>query len=186
MALLLCILSGAGNLFGQAVEVAIEKQYPLLLKSISFDRNFSDKLEDNKRVVIGIVYQEKFRRSVREKETLIKEILDLENADHTKYPVTYRLIPVDEGLSEDVRIQIQSSSIMYATSLKGVDIDELGDITRANNVMSVAMVPEDCRAGLTMSFVQSGSRARLLIHLRAARAEGCNFSSQLLKIANTF
>ena len=186
VAVLLLILSSWGGLVAQSVEVPISKQYPLLLKSIAFDRSFSSKLEDNKNVVIGIVYQEKSRRSVREKDALVKEILDLENADHTKYPVTYRLIAIDEGLTEDVRIQIQSSSIMYATSLRGADIDELGEITRANNVLSVTMVPEDCRTGLTMSFVSSGSRAKLLIHLRAARAEGCNFSSQLLKIANTF
>ena len=79
VAVLLLILSSWGGLVAQSVEVPISKQYPLLLKSIAFDRSFSSKLEDNKNVVIGIVYQEKSRRSVREKDALVKEILDLEN-----------------------------------------------------------------------------------------------------------
>jgi hypothetical protein len=183
---LLMIFSGAGKVCAQSVVVPVDKQLPLLLKSISFDRNFGEKVENNKTIVIGIVYQEKYRRSVNLKDELIKATLSLENQELTKYEITYRLIPIDGGLTEDVRIKIQSSSIMYVTQLRGVDMEELGEISRANNVLSVAMVPEDCRSGLSMSFEQAGSRPKLLIHLRAARAEGCNFSSQLLKIANTF
>lgn len=183
---LLLIFSGLGDLCAQSVSVPVEKQFPLLMKSIGFDRNFGEKVENNKTIVIGIVYQEKTRKSSNFKDQLIRAVLDLENQDLSKYDITYRLIPIDEGLTEDVRIKIQSSSIMYVTPLRGVDVEDLGEISRANNVLSVAMVPDDCRAGLSMSFEQTGPRPKLLIHLRAARAEGCNFSSQLLKIANTF
>lgn len=183
---LLLIFSNLGGLYAQSVEVPIPEQVPLLLKSLSFDRNFDQKLENNKTIVIGIVYQQKTRRSVNQKNDLVEAILKTENQQLIRYGLTYRLIPVDEGLSEDVRIQIQSCSIMYTTSLKGIEVDGLGEISRSNNVLSVAVAADDCRNSLSMSFVEVKSRAKLLIHLRAARAEGCNFSSQLLKIAKTF
>jgi hypothetical protein len=182
LCLLLLWLVVAPRAIGQSVEVPLDVQVSLFLKATTFDRAFSPKLQKNGVIEVGIAYQEKNRPSVKEMEEL--------KAAFAKPVAGFKIhvtpIPIDDGVDVAGRKEWGALSALYVTSMRGIELAAFLNESRKHQVLSVCTDPALVGKGVSMGFELVGSRPHFVINRDNAIAEGCDFSSQLLKLARIY
>ncbi|MCE5270935.1 YfiR family protein [bacterium] len=164
----------------QDMPVPVDLQLNLLLKVITFNRNLASRGGDSLR--LGIVYQEPFRNSLLVCEQIERVYRSLGTPLVKGLPLA--LAPIDiyrEKLDEAV--SQRGVDILYVAPLRAFDIRTIGELCRSRGIVSVTGVPEYCGQGLAVGIGQNRDRPEILINIRAAREDGADFSSQLLKLA---
>ena len=160
----------------QEVLVPSNIQLALVDKILSFDRAVSR--SGDQVIVIGIVYQKEYRKSVTEKDDLLK-------ASEAGGRGRIQMIPIEVNGSGD---NLQSSvpdevTVLYVMPLRWFNLDIITSLSRSRGILTVTGVSEYVQAGVALGFSVKQDRPQILINLRAARAEGADFSSKLLNIA---
>lgn len=165
----------------EEMEVPVEIQFPLFLKILPFDRNFKKRVGDE--IVIGIVYQEKFRKSLNIKTQLENFLGKSKENKIDDLPFRYVLINLG-SLSEFKAILVKEKvDIVYITPLRAVAVDTLVSYSRSLGITSLTGVPAYCELGIAISIGTKGESPIIIINLPCARSEGADFSSRLLKLA---
>ena len=170
------------RVLAQALEVPADVQVPLFLKATTYDRAFSNKLKADGVIHVGICYQDKNRDSIKEMEAL-KTALSRPVAG---FKVQVSTMAIGDGEDLSRRKEWNEFSAVYITSMRGLDLQGLLAQSHKHKVMSVSTDPELVGKGVTMGFELVGSRPKFAIHRLGAAAEGCDFSSQLLKLATIY
>jgi ABC-type uncharacterized transport system substrate-binding protein len=163
----------------QPLEVPLEVQVPLMLKATTYDRSFAAKLQKNGVLHVGICYQERNRASVKEMEDLKAEF----SKPIAGFKLQITLMALSESEDFSRRKEWANLSAVYITSMRSIDLESLLKQARAHQVLTVGTDPALTSKGVTMGFELVGSRPKFVINRNSAEAEGCDFSSQLLKLA---
>ncbi len=166
----------------QELLVPIDLQVPLMLKATGYDRNFGLKKASDGTITIGICYQPKFRQSVSEMEG-IKAQLGKEVAG---FKIKVVLVSITETEDLASMKEWSSLSILYMTSLRGIEVATLLAQARQHSVMTVCTDPANVQRGVAMGFDIQGGRPHFIINRESSIKEGCDFSSQLLKLATIY
>ena len=164
----------------QDPEVPVDLQVRLLYKIVSFDRNLGARTAGDP-LVFAILYQKGFRAS----STTRLQVDDAARGEShgLNRPVRWVTIELEETPDLGSALRSNAVDILYVTPLRGTDIRRIVEATRANQVTSFAGVPSYLERGLAVAVGLERGRPRILINLTAARAEGADFSSQLLQMA---
>jgi hypothetical protein len=174
-------------MFGLAVSnaqdmmVPIDIQVPLFLKILSFDRNFTARAGDE--VVVGVVYQKKFRNSVNVKDEVMDVITKSPIKDIQNIPVRFVPVELEEGSVLDSVFTAGELDIIYVTPLRALGMDVITRWSRQLHITTITGVEDYVEAGLAVGIGIKGDKPQIIINLPAAREEGMNFTSQLLKLA---
>jgi hypothetical protein len=165
----------------QDVVAPVDVQYFLLLKIMTYDRKLQERVGDE--MVIGILYQRKFRRSLDFKDELAKVIDQSGIKEIEGIPLRY--VPVDVGADPDLDSSVtrHKLDLLYVAPLRGFDIQTITALSRARKITTFAAVPQDVESGLSVGIGAKDDKPRVIINLPAAKAEGCDFDSELLKLA---
>jgi hypothetical protein len=179
--ILVLILIFSCKSFAQEMPLPIENQVPLFIKILNYDRQFKTRISNS--VVIGILYQNKFRASSIAKDEFIKYLfLNSENSIDGKpfscIPIEYNNLENLEKLAGEKNL-----NILYVTPMRSTDIIKVSRICRENKIISISGVPEYIREGLSVGLDMKSDNPKILINLDAAKSEGADFKSQLLKIS---
>src|SRR3954452_9173750 len=158
----------------QDVPVPAAVQVPLLLKILTFDRHLAAAAEP---LVVGVVFQRRNRASA----AIGDEVRVLLAA--SARPIRVIVIDLDE--THDLRGTLlrESVRVVYIAPLQAVSVSTLTEATRGERVVSMTGVPRYVEQGLAIGIDMSDSRPRIVINLAASRAEGADFSAELLKLA---
>jgi ABC-type uncharacterized transport system substrate-binding protein len=167
---------------GQSLDVPVEVQVPLFLKATSYDRTFASKLNQNGVLHIAICYQAKNRISVQEMEALKQELSKPSNG----FKIQLTIMDIGDGTQIAARKEWESLSAIYITSMRGVDLMALLREARNHKVMSVCTDAGLATKGVSVGFELVDSRPKFVINRDSAASEGCDFSSQLLKLATIY
>jgi hypothetical protein len=154
-----------------AVEPAVpaQVQAAIISKLWQFDRNF---VPHGRRFTLGVLYQAKFRISFVAAHDLCHEF---ESAQ-----LAVRCVLVD--ISDDTA-SLQGIDAAYITPLRAVNVEALVAALRLRRIRTVTTVNEYVIAGAAVGLALRGDHAEIVVNLAAARAEGADFSSQLLRLA---
>jgi hypothetical protein len=165
----------------QDVVVPVDVQYLFLLKILTYDRNFRIRVGEG--VVIGILYQRKFKRSLDFKEELTR-VIDRSGIEEID-SIPLRCVPVDlgEDVNLDSLVTKHKLDVLYVAPLRSFDIRTIAALSRARKITTFASVPEYVESGLSVGIGAKDHKPQLIINLAAAKAEGCDFDSELLKLA---
>ncbi|MFN8397629.1 MAG: YfiR/HmsC family protein [Bacteroidia bacterium] len=182
--MMLLLLAGlvAGRCVAQGTVVPLDVQVALLIKATSYDRNIDKKRQPDGYLHIGVCYQEKLRASTLEMEGIVAELKKQESAAKVK---VHRIL-LGEGQSLASHPDLPSLSVLWLTNMRGLDVAEIIDLTRKKRLLSVTTLPAWVQKGVSMGFDLQGGRPHFLIHRSASVEEGCDFSSQLLKLATVY
>jgi hypothetical protein len=182
LALLLTHLLLVGRASGapaQEMDVPASVQIPLLYKILSFDRNFAARAGDD--IVIAVLYQNGFRASSVAREQ-VEDALG-----HTASPFGARRIRwvAIELESGDLGAQLRQheADVVYVTPLRGTGLTGIIDVARRGRLMTFTGVPPYVERGLSVGVGIEQERPMILINLVAARAEGADYTSQLLRVS---
>ena len=153
----------------------------MFIKILSYDRHLINNLIDE--VKIGIVYQDKYRTSLNVKN----KIEEFMNAPPLKtiesFPCT--LISIDAADEEQLKYLIENAGIdiLYVAPLRAFDLEIITSISRKNKITTLTGIPEYVDMGIALGLELKGDKPRIIVNLTAAKAEGADFSSRLLKLA---
>lgn len=153
--------------------VPVELQLALFTNIWRLDRNF----DSSGVVTLVIVYQSGYRDSLLVKDDVVATV------ERLKLPI--RCIPLEVGSEELLQTQLSQvrNVVVYVTPLRSVDVGEIARISRSRGLRTVTGVPEYVDEGIAVGIGERKARPLIIINLRGARAEGSDFSSQLLGLA---
>ncbi len=164
----------------QPAAVPMPIQFQLVLKVLTAERNRP--LETRTALAIGIVYQRKSPDSRDVKDRFAAEI-EREAANHRAPTVRFRLIDVSDPAALASEFERASPDVLYVSPLPGFDLDSIVALSRARKILTFTGVPGYVRSGLSVGFSSERGDVRILINRKASLAEGADFSSKLLKLA---
>jgi len=181
LAVLLIIQFAGRAIAVEEMEVPVEIQIPLFLKILTYDRNLKERVGDE--IVLGIVYQEKFRKSLNVKTQLEKYLENSKERQIDDVPFRYVLINLSSLSMFKAILEKEKVDIVYIAPLRAVAVDALAADCRALGITSLTGVPAYCESGIAISISSKGESPKIIINLTGAQSEGADFSSQLLKLA---
>ena len=165
----------------QAQEMAmpVGVQFSVFTRVFAFDRQFGRRAREE--IVIGIVYQRRVPESSNIKEAVAEELRS--GVSVRGRPI--RVLPIPVARSEDLEaaLSLHDIDVLYITPLRSLDLDGITTLSRRHRVLTCTGVPDYVTQGLAVGIGARRSRPLILINLAAARAEGAEFSSELLKLA---
>jgi hypothetical protein len=160
--------------------VPVATQAALLLKVLAADRNLSAR--DRGDLVIGIVYQRTFRASRELAERFAAEV-ERAAADDGALRARPGLIDVSVPGALAERVAALDPGALYVAPLEGFDVSRIVALSRSRKIRTATGVPAFVEDGLAVGFESDRGAPRILINREAARAEGADFGSKLLKLA---
>lgn len=176
--LMLILLSCVSK--AQTIEVPIENQVPIFLKILTLDRNQIKEYSGTQLLKIAIVYQSKYRTSLNAMEAF-KSLLEKSSIELYK---KQKVFDYDFDSHESLSSFLSKNSIdvIVLAPLRAVEIGEIVESTKKNQVTSFSMVPSYVYSGISIGLETKGEKPLIIINLKSAKAEGSDFSSQLLKL----
>ena len=181
MCVVIAIVSWVAMSLAQETAVPVNVQFPLFLKILTFDRHLKTRVGGE--IVIGIVYQRKFRTSLNVKD----EFVNVAGTSSIKTidGIPIRCVPIEIDDETDLANAVSKNrvNLLYVTPVRAVDVEVITAVSRAKQVMTFTGVPDYVESGLSIGIGIKGEKPLIIVNLAAAKAEGTDFSSQLLKLA---
>jgi len=181
LAVLLIIQFAGTAMAKEEMEVPVDIQIPLFLKILTYDRNLKERVGDE--IVMGVVYQEKFRKSLNVKTQLEKYLANSKEDKIDEVPFRYVLINLSSLSMFKAILTREKVDIVYIAPLRAIAVEALAADCRAMGITSLTGVPAYCELGIAISIGSKGESPQIIINLPGAQSEGADFSSQLLKLA---
>ena len=155
-------------------------QIPLFVKVMSFDRSMSER--SGRSHVIAIVFQSRNVASAKAKDDAVRAVRALARGVGG---VTYRSVTIDlDGETVAAGLRRERSDFLYITPLRGVDIQAIATAAETAGVVTWSSVPKYLNHGVAVGLRRERDRPRIMINLKAARLQLCDFSAELLKLAH--
>jgi hypothetical protein len=170
------------SVLAEAQEMAVESavQYQLFVKILKYDKTLMARTDTA--LVIGILFQSGFRSSYLAKEDFLKAMAESQDKLFDQRPIKYAVIDLDKETDLQGSFSRSKMNILYLTPLRAFDLGPLLSIAQAQKLLTLTGVPEYVDKGVAVGLGLKGNRPEILIHLPAAKAEGADFSSNLLKL----
>lgn len=179
--MLVFIVGYAAIVEAQEIVAPVDVQYYLFLKTMTYDRKLQKRVGDQ--MVVGILYQREFKHSLNFKDELIK-VIDGSGIEEIE-GIPLRFVPVDLSADPDLDSSVTKHELdaFYVAPLRGYNFQTITALSRAKKITTFAAVPEDIESGLSVGIDRKNEKPLVVINLSAAKAEGCDFDSELLKLA---
>jgi hypothetical protein len=170
----------AASARAQSGPAPAELQYTLLAKVLTFDRNFS---QVGRELVVGVLYQEGFPPSRNACRELERAFNDSPIRSIQSIPIRVVLIPFTDGATLTATLRGQGVNAVYIAPLRAVSMSGVLSAIRAAGARTFTGVPEYVPDGVAVGIGQREGKPLILINLSSARAEGADFQSTLLQLA---
>ena len=177
----LTLLLAGGSAQAQKMAAPAEVQVPLLFKILTFDRRVGTRPPGNV-IVIAVVFQTGYRASLVARNQIVDALKAMQDSTISGHPV--RWVAVEWIDEEQVRLALirERTDVVYVTPLRGVELHPLVRTARAAGMTTFTGVPLYVEQGVALSIGIVRERPQIIVNLAAARAEGSDFTSQLLRL----
>jgi hypothetical protein len=177
----LTVLLSGGSAHAQEMAAPAEVQVPLLFKILTFDRRLATR-PPGKVIVIAVVFQTGFRGSLVARNQIVDALKAMQDATISGHPV--RWVAVEWKDAEQLRLALihERTDVVYLTPVRGVELDHVTRAARAGGMTTFTGVPLYVEQGLALSVGIVRERPQIIVNLPATRAEGSDFTSQLLRL----
>lgn len=168
-------------LYAEEMIVPVKLQLALFFKILSYDRNLKARVGNE--IVIGIVYERDFRKSLRVKEELVNLLNNASAKKLQGIPIQYVSIEISDKTDLTSIISQNHVDILYISPVHGAAIRKIRAASRAKQILTLTGVPDYVESGVAVGIGIKGSKPLIIINLPASKAQGADFTSQLLKLA---
>jgi len=177
LSLLVSRTSGA-----EEVPVPARIQIPILLKILTFDRNFEDRVRSQ--LKIGILYTEEDPLSRQAKDDIVDVLTRYADKTIRRLPITYVLMryTTEQNMAEFAKSQ--GINVFYVAPGNAKHLAALLRISQKHRIITVTGVPQYVERGVTVGLeLKSDNKTRILINLKSSKMEGALFDANLLRLA---
>lgn len=170
-------------LFSQEIGVPLDIQMQIFIKSFNFDRNLARKVLDTKDLKISILYQSRFRTSSLAIDEIMKTVNQKQLSKFLDNKITYSYVNVNNINDVERHFRENLPNVVIIAPIRAIDIAKVTELTKKFKILSVTLTKDYLRYGVTMGLDMVGDNPQILINLNSSKAEGAEFSSQLLKLS---
>jgi len=178
---LICFFLIALNLnYGQRIKAPMNVQLKIIPKVLSLDKNFNSRKEGEFK--IAVIYSSVQRNSAQVKDnfnnaTIKKNMFVKKTKIKTFFIDVSKITNIEEFLIDN------KIDVIYITPLRGVDISSIAKVCKQEKILTVTGVLDYMENDISVGFDIKGKKLQIVINNNAAKREGTNFSSRLLRIA---
>jgi hypothetical protein len=133
-------------------------------------------------VYFYIIYQSKFRESYIAMNQLTELGMNAELNSYKDKPIKFITVEA-ENISLIGKQNHRKLSIIYVTPLRAFNIDKITNLSQSYKILTLTAIPDYVAKGISIGFDIYKQQPKILINIRSSKAEGYEFSSQLLKLA---
>ncbi|HEV8122686.1 MAG TPA: YfiR family protein [Gemmatimonadales bacterium] len=181
LALLALILNGRAAQ-AQGMEAPADVQVPLLFKILTFDRKLADRVPGDD-IVIAILFQAEYHPSMRARDQVVEALTDMLGSTISGHPVRWVLLELRDAASLRSALKRSQVAVIYVTPFRGLDLRFITEVARAEGITTFTGVPTYVEEGLALGIGIDDERPQIIVNISAARAEGSDFTSQLLRVS---
>lgn len=164
------------------MDAPAEVQIPLLYKILTFDRKLGDRAPGND-IVIAIVFQTGYRGSLVARDQVVDALKQMGDSTISGHPVNWVAVELNDVESLRLALIRHRVDVIYVTPLRGVELDPIKRVARAARMTTFTGVPRYVERGLALGVGIARERPQIIVNLGASRAEGSDFTSQLLRVS---
>jgi hypothetical protein len=161
--------------------LSAEAQIPLLLKVLTYDRNFEKKA--GKELAMGIVHDPADRESAKATDEVGTTLFKFTGRTVKKLPFKYYTIEFTGAADLEKFVKEKGISVLYVAPGSTKNLPVLLKLSDELNLTTVTGVPDYVRRGVAVGIGVVQDKPQILINLATARAEGSEFDASLLRIA---
>ena len=172
----------AGPAQAQEMDAPAEVQIPLLYKILTFDRRLGERAPGDD-IVIAVVFQGGYRASILARDQAVDAIKRMGASTISGHPVHWVTIRLDDAEALRISLTRVRVDVIYVTPLRGIELALITTAARAGGLTTFTGVPLYVELGLALGVGIARERPQILVNLVAARAEGSDFTSQLLRVS---
>lgn len=181
IAFLLFLLYAMSPALANPMQVPVEVQGPLFIKVLGFEKNH--KFRVKKTIKLGVFYT-KSSQSTRVKKDILNSLKKLQKRNKTIGKLSFSI----QEIPNQKILKVKDMHILYITPDSNAYLKSIQQISRKNKVITITGVPEYVKAGQVSIGASLKKRngkmfPNIMINLKVAQAEGSDFSSKLLQIA---
>ncbi|MBU2583915.1 MAG: YfiR family protein [Bacteroidetes bacterium] len=164
----------------QGMEIPATIQISILLKTLSFDRKLSERSGDELNMLI--IYQGNYTTSQLANKEVSEALNKLSINKVEGIPIKYYFLNIDESnlLSAVIKYEI---NLIYVCPLRGISLKTITSISREKSIISFTGIPSYVESGISIGVGLKRDKPQIVINLTSSKAEGADFSSQLLKLS---
>jgi hypothetical protein len=185
-ALVVSVLVGlllGGALLGTAAaqDVPAQQQSMLMVRILGYDRNV--KRASGASVTVAVVFKPGDSSSENVKTQLVsafEAVIATQNI--SGLPVKLVVVPYDSTTFEAKTAGVKAAAVYICPGLAEA-VTNIVEITRRRGMLSFSNVEAQVKAGLSIGLITRNSRPTIVVNLPAARAEGSDLDSSLLRVA---
>ncbi len=179
LALVFC-MTGIGR--AEQMPVPADVQIPLILKILTFDRNFEVKITTA--LTIGIVYDPQNPASLQGKDAIAQSLAPFTTKTIKKLPIAYILLEFTPGKSLAEIARTKHINVFYIVPGNVEHLPALLEISWTQQILTVTGVPAYMDKGVAVGIsLNRENRPLILINLASSKSAGSAFDANLLKLA---
>lgn len=154
-------------------------QLTLLSKVLSFDRSLAGRSGG---LDIVVLYQADYPESETAKAEFMRAARALSNGGGAGF--RFKVVRIEGKPNfRDIFAALEADAV-YVLPLRGLDVQALVRAAAAQKIRTFSGTPEYVYEGVSVTMGNKQGRPAIYINLPTSKAQGSDFSSQLLKLAN--
>ncbi|MBN1755399.1 YfiR family protein [bacterium] len=173
------LISAALPLENEEMLVPMDMQVPTLMKILKYDRNIEERGQQG--LTIGVIYLPEDPESQSQHNEFLASFESLRSKRILNLPVNCVSIAGVSNLEEALRTK--KVNLIYVTSGLYQHLPLINRISAKNQILSLTGTPEYVDVGIAVGLGVEEGKTKILINLDRSKAEGANFSANLLKLA---
>jgi hypothetical protein len=176
---LLSVFSCAAG--AEQMPLQAEAQIPLLLKVLTYDRNFEKKA--GKELALGVVHDPTDRDSAKATDEVGSTLYKYSGKTVKKLPMKYYTIEFTGAADLERFVKEKGISALYLTPGSAKALPVVLKVSEDLDLITLTGIPEYVRRGVAVGIGVAQDKPEILINLAAARAQGSDFDASLLRLA---
>jgi hypothetical protein len=169
------------TLAAQSMTLDAERQVLLLMKILTYDRQFEKKSGDA--VVVGIIYMGSIPESHTALESVAQSFLKSKGKVVKKLPLKYEVIEFTTVAEVEKAIKAKKVNVLYITPGLEKQLPDLIKLAQTNQLTSTTGVTAYVDKGIAVGVGFERNKPQIVINLPASKSEGSEFDASLLQIA---
>jgi uncharacterized protein (UPF0216 family) len=168
---------------GQTMTVEADVQVKILLKVLTYDRQFESKAAPL--LKIGIVYVESDATSVKAADDIGTTLNKYKDKPIKKIPFSYVMVKYTTSGEVEQKLKAEGINLLYVAPGNTKNLADLVRISQAHKVTTMTGIREYVvrDKGLALGVAFERDKPRIYINLPSSKSEGSEFDASLLQIA---
>jgi hypothetical protein len=166
----------------RAEEVAASQQSYLVLRILSYDRNLKSRAGDP--VHIGVLYKSGDKASEAAKTAIVAAIEEAAKRTNVSgMQVKLVAIPWSDAEAFESKTSGTKLAGLYVCAGLDGDLAAIAGVTRKRSILTFTAREAEVKGWLSVGLVTRSAKAAIMVNLPAAKAEGADLDSALLKVS---